>query len=142
MHRTSSVLARITSYLYACIVYKLHDTRDTPYDPYLMNPNLNPNDTRGAPYDPYLMNPNLNPNDTRGTPYDPYLMNPDLNPNDTRGTPYDPYLMNPNLNPNAIHILLTKTTAARNGAALSYHSLRGLCFLAVVFTATIAVQMI
>ena len=85
MHRTSSVLARITSYLYACIVYKIHDTR---------------------------------------------------------GTPYDLYLMNPNLNPNAIHILLTKTTAARNGAALSYHSVRGLCFLAVVFAATIAVQMI
>ena len=33
-------------------------------------------------------------------------------------------------------ILLTKTTAARNGVALSYHSVRGLCFLAVVFAAT------
>ena len=29
--------------------------------------------------------------------------------------------------------LLTKTTAARNGVALSYHSVRGLYFLAVVF---------
>ena len=30
-------------------------------------------------------------------------------------------------------ILLTKTTAAQNEAALSYHRLRGLYFLAVVF---------
>ena len=31
------------------------------------------------------------------------------------------------------YILLTKTTAARNGVALSYRSVRGLYFLAVVF---------
>ena len=30
-----------------------------------------------------------------------------------------------------------KTTAARNGVALSYHRVRGLYFLAVVFAATI-----
>ena len=35
------------------------------------------------------------------------------------------------------NILLTKTTAARNGVALSYHSVRGLYFLAVAFAATI-----
>ena len=34
-------------------------------------------------------------------------------------------------------ILLTKTTAARNGVALSYHRVRGLYFLAVVFAAII-----
>ena len=34
-------------------------------------------------------------------------------------------------------ILLSKTTAARNGVALSYHSVRGLYFMAVVFAATI-----
>ena len=34
-------------------------------------------------------------------------------------------------------ILLTKTTAARNGVALSYHRLRGLYFLAVVFVRSI-----
>ena len=34
-------------------------------------------------------------------------------------------------------ILLTKTTAARNGVALSYHSVRGLHFLAVVFVRSI-----
>ena len=34
-------------------------------------------------------------------------------------------------------ILLTKTTAAQNGVALSYHSERGLYFLAVVFTSTV-----
>ena len=34
-------------------------------------------------------------------------------------------------------ILLTKTTAARNGVALSYHSVRGLYYLAVAFAATI-----
>ena len=34
-------------------------------------------------------------------------------------------------------ILLTKTTAARNGAALSYPRVRGLYFLAVVFVAAI-----
>ena len=34
-------------------------------------------------------------------------------------------------------ILLTKTSAARNRVALSYHSVRGLYFLAVVFAATI-----
>ena len=36
-----------------------------------------------------------------------------------------------------IYILPTKTTAARNGVALSYHSVHGLYFLAVVFVATI-----
>ena len=34
-------------------------------------------------------------------------------------------------------ILLTKTTAARNGVALSYHSVRGLYFLAVVLVRSI-----
>ena len=34
-------------------------------------------------------------------------------------------------------ILLTKTTAAQNGVALSYHSVRGIYFLAVVFAVTI-----
>ena len=38
-----------------------------------------------------------------------------------------------------ILILLTKTTAARNEAALSYHKVRGLNFLAVIFAATIIV---
>ena len=33
-------------------------------------------------------------------------------------------------------ILLSKTTAARNAVALSYHRMRGLCFPAVVFAAT------
>ena len=33
--------------------------------------------------------------------------------------------------------LLTETTAVQNGVALSYHSVRGLYFLAVVFAATI-----
>ena len=36
-----------------------------------------------------------------------------------------------------IFILLTKTTAARNGVALSYHRVRGLCFLAGVFVRSI-----
>ena len=36
---------------------------------------------------------------------------------------------------NSIFILLTKTTAAQNDVALSYHRLRGLYFLAVVFAA-------
>ena len=35
------------------------------------------------------------------------------------------------------YILLTKTTAAQNEVALSYHRERGLYFLAVVFVATI-----
>ena len=34
-------------------------------------------------------------------------------------------------------IVFTKTTAARNAVALSYHSVCGLYFLAVVFAATI-----
>ena len=34
-------------------------------------------------------------------------------------------------------IFLKKTTAAENEAALSYHRLRGLCFLAVVFVRSI-----
>ena len=34
-------------------------------------------------------------------------------------------------------LLLTKTTAARNGVALTSHSVRGLYFLVVVFAATI-----
>ena len=34
-------------------------------------------------------------------------------------------------------ILLTKTTAAQNEVALSYHEVRGLYFLAGVFAATI-----
>ena len=37
----------------------------------------------------------------------------------------------------AIIILLTKTTAAENEAALSYHRVRGLYFQAVVFVAII-----
>ena len=36
-------------------------------------------------------------------------------------------------------ILLTKTTAAQNEDALSYHRVRGLCFLAVVSVATIVI---
>ena len=35
-------------------------------------------------------------------------------------------------------MLFTKTTAAQNEVALSYHSVRGLYVLAVVFAATIA----
>ena len=38
---------------------------------------------------------------------------------------------------NYTNILATKTTAALNEVALSYHRLRGLYFLAVVFAATI-----
>ena len=38
-----------------------------------------------------------------------------------------------------VYILLTKTTAARNGVALSYHRVRGLCFLAVVFVRSIVI---
>ena len=38
-----------------------------------------------------------------------------------------------------VNILLTKTTAAQNEVALSYHSVRGLYFLAVVFVATIVI---
>ena len=34
-------------------------------------------------------------------------------------------------------ILLTKTTAAQNEVALSYHKVRGVYFLAVVFVRTI-----
>ena len=37
-----------------------------------------------------------------------------------------------------INILLVKTTAAQNEVALSYHKVRGLYFLAVVFEATIS----
>ena len=37
------------------------------------------------------------------------------------------------------NILLTKITAAQNEVAHSYHSVRGLYFLAVVFAATIGV---
>ena len=36
-------------------------------------------------------------------------------------------------------IFLTKTTAAQNEGALSYHRVRGLYFLAVVFVATICI---
>ena len=34
-------------------------------------------------------------------------------------------------------MILTKITAAQNEVALSYHKVRGLCFLAVIFAATI-----
>ena len=37
-------------------------------------------------------------------------------------------------------ILLTKTTAAQNEDALSYHKVRGLYFLAVVFVRSILVR--
>ena len=37
-------------------------------------------------------------------------------------------------------ILLTKTAAARNEVVLSYHRVRGLYFLAVVFVATIYIE--
>ena len=37
-------------------------------------------------------------------------------------------------------ILLTKITAEQNEVTLSYHNVRGLYFLAVVFVATIDVQ--
>ena len=36
-----------------------------------------------------------------------------------------------------VHILLTKSTAAQNEVALSYHRVRGLYFLAVVFARSI-----
>ena len=36
-----------------------------------------------------------------------------------------------------INILLIKTTAAQNEVALTYHRVRGLYFLAVIFAATI-----
>ena len=36
-------------------------------------------------------------------------------------------------------ILLTKTAAAENEVALSYHRVRGLCFLAFIFVETIVV---
>ena len=39
-------------------------------------------------------------------------------------------------------ILLTKTTAAQNEVALSYRSVRGLYFLAVVFAATIQITIL
>ena len=38
------------------------------------------------------------------------------------------------------NIRLTKTTAAQNDDALSYHRVRGLCFQAVVFVATIVIH--
>ena len=38
------------------------------------------------------------------------------------------------------NILLTKTNAAGNEVALSYHRVRGLYFLGVVFTATIVLK--
>ena len=38
-------------------------------------------------------------------------------------------------------ILLIKTTAAQNGVALSYYSVRGVCFLAVVFAVTIVCKL-
>ena len=38
------------------------------------------------------------------------------------------------------HILLTKTTAALNEAALSYHNVRGLYFVAVVFVRSIVLD--
>ena len=41
------------------------------------------------------------------------------------------------MNVREVNILLTKTTAARNGVAFSYRSVRGLYFLVVVFVATI-----
>ena len=41
-----------------------------------------------------------------------------------------------------VHILLTKTTAAQNEVALSYHRARGLYFLAVVFVATTVLRSI
>ena len=41
--------------------------------------------------------------------------------------------------PGNASILLTKTTAVRNEAALRYHKVRGLYFLAVVLVATIVI---
>ena len=43
------------------------------------------------------------------------------------------------LNSEHRYILLTKTTAVQNKVALSYHRVRGLYFLAIVFAATIVV---
>ena len=43
----------------------------------------------------------------------------------------------PNESYNINHTLLTETTATQNEVALTYHSVRGLHFLAVVFAATI-----
>ena len=42
-------------------------------------------------------------------------------------------------NNNVDTIPLTKTTAAQNEVAISYHRVRGLYFLAVVFVATIII---
>ena len=42
----------------------------------------------------------------------------------------------------AIFTLLTKTTAAQNEVALSYHRVRGLYFLAVVFVSSIVSPLI
>ena len=39
-----------------------------------------------------------------------------------------------------ISILVTKTTAAQNESALSYHRLRGLYFLAAVFVRSIVIS--
>ena len=38
-----------------------------------------------------------------------------------------------------VNIPITKTTASQNGVALSYHSVRGLYFLAVIFAAIIVI---
>ena len=38
-----------------------------------------------------------------------------------------------------LYKVFTKTTATRNGIVLSYHRVRGLYFLAVVFAATIGI---
>ena len=40
------------------------------------------------------------------------------------------------------HMLLTKTTTAQNEVALSYHKVRGLYFLAVVFVRSIGTHII
>ena len=40
----------------------------------------------------------------------------------------------------SVYIHLTNTTAAQNEVALSYHSMRGLYFLAVVFVRSIVIM--
>ena len=50
------------------------------------------------------------------------------------GVYYTPYNIQTYITPS---IFLTKTTAAKNEVALSYHTLRGLYFLAVIFASTI-----
>ena len=51
---------------------------------------------------------------------------------------YNP-LNNSTASQEQVYILVTKVTAARNGVALSYSSVRGLYFLAVVFATVVII---